>query len=224
MELFLKLVTTAAAAIGAWVAFTGLQTWRAQLIGKTEYDLARRLLRGVLEVREQIAAVRGPFMSAGEMTAALKEAGVSEPNFLNDTELRKATHLAYDRRWRRVSKAVSDLQADVLEAEVIWGEGICAAHKALLACVTELYSTLTLYLRAEGNESLQRRQGDKLESYFEIVYQTSNDPAKDPFSAKVSAAVRAFEQFLRPHLSLARGARSVARNEAISPEPPPDDR
>jgi len=217
VDLLLKLVTTVAAAIGAWVAFTGLQTWRAQLIGRTEYDLARRVLRGVLEVREQIAAVRGPFMSTGEMAAALKEEGVSEPNLLNDAERRKATHLAYDRRWRRMSKAVSDLQVDVLEAEVILGEGIRIAHKALLACVTELYSTLTLYLRAEGNESLQRKLGDKLESYFEIVYLTSNDPAKDPFSAKVSAAVREFEQLLRPHLSLARGVRVVARDEATSP-------
>jgi len=40
------LVVTLAAAGGLIVALLGLRTWKRQLKGKTEWDLARRYLRG----------------------------------------------------------------------------------------------------------------------------------------------------------------------------------
>ena len=211
MELLLRLITTAAAVTGAWVAVSGLQTWRAQLIGKTEYELARRLLRGALEVREQIAVVRGPFMSAGEMSAALtEEAGEKEPNVSDSEQLKKATGLVYNRRWSGVSKAMSDLRLDILEAEVIWGEPIKAAHRRLSGCVAELQTSLITYLRAPYNRPLQN-----MEQHFAVVYQISEDPTKDPFKAKVADAVGEFERMLRPHLSVGNGVRVVTRANAI---------
>jgi hypothetical protein len=221
MELILKLITAAAAVTVAWVAVQGLQTWRAQLIGKAEYDLARRLLRGVLEVREQIATVRGPFMSAGEMEAALKADGnEAETGLFDDQQRKKATALAYNRRWSGVTKAMADLQADLLEAEVIWGDPVRAAHKRLLACVAELFSSLSMHLRAQDNPELQRQLGGKFDEYFAVVYQMSDDPAKDQFTNKVAAAVKEFEKLLRPHLSMGRSTRVVTRDSSTPSEAP----
>jgi hypothetical protein len=212
MELFLKLITAAAAVTGAWVAVQGLQTWRAQLVGKTEYELARRVLRAVLEVREQIAAVRGPFMPAGEMAAALKAEGIEpEPGLFNDEQRKKATLLAYNKRWARVSKAMVDLETELLEAEVVWGEPVRSAQKELRGCVAELYSSLMMYLRAQDNPPLQKQLGDKVDEYFAVVYQVSDDPTKDKFLSRVATAVQDFEKMLRPHLSLNRVPRVSAR-------------
>jgi hypothetical protein len=60
------------------VAIIGLQTWKKQLKGKTEYELAQRLLMAVYKIRDAIYYVRNPFMSAGEINQALKDANVEQ--------------------------------------------------------------------------------------------------------------------------------------------------
>jgi hypothetical protein len=207
--------------MGVWIAYQGLQTWRAQLVGKTEYDLARRLLRGVLEVRDQIAAVRGPFMSAGEMVTALKEdqAG-EEPNLLDSRQHKKATALAYDRRWQGISHAVADMRPDLLEAEALWGEPIKVANKSLMACVGELNASLVLYFRALDNPRALQKLGDRLEQYFDVIYQTSDNPAEDAFTGKVGAAVDEFEKVLRPYLALTVDVQVHSREVAALRLPP----
>ena len=42
-----EIILTIAAIIGVVVAFVGLRTWRKQLKGNTEYELARRFLHSV---------------------------------------------------------------------------------------------------------------------------------------------------------------------------------
>jgi hypothetical protein len=42
-----EIVVTVAAAIGAFVAVRGLTTWKAQLSGKAEYEVAVKFLRAV---------------------------------------------------------------------------------------------------------------------------------------------------------------------------------
>src|SRR5215212_10812739 len=75
---FIKdLVTVFATVIGGGIAIYGLVAWKRQLRGRTEYELARRVLRAVYKVRDAIQGVRNPLQSAGEIEASLKEAGIS---------------------------------------------------------------------------------------------------------------------------------------------------
>ncbi|OQY20711.1 MAG: hypothetical protein B6I35_10155, partial [Anaerolineaceae bacterium 4572_32.2] len=67
-------VTILAALVAATVAIMGLRTWRKQLRGKTEYELARRLLRSVYRVRDAIRIVRNPFISSAETVQSMREA------------------------------------------------------------------------------------------------------------------------------------------------------
>jgi hypothetical protein len=194
--------TGAAALIGAGVAVAGLRTWRAQLRGKTEYELARRLLRGVFEIRDQVASVRNPFISGEEMAAAFKEVGV-EPKEGDMMRDKRTNGFVYQQRWKGLSKALSDVRVDVLEAEVLWGEPVRDADKALRFCIAELNVSLTMYLRAMNDERPMSKQiGEQIEKYSKVIYQLSDDPAEDLFTGKVSDAVKRFETLLRPHLTL----------------------
>ena len=69
----LEIVKTFTGVGALLVAYSGLQTWRRQLYGTAEYERARRLYRAVLDARDQIAALRLPFISAGEMLLAFKD-------------------------------------------------------------------------------------------------------------------------------------------------------
>ena len=142
LDTFKDLATSIAALTAAGVAWAGLNTWRQQLAGKTEYELARRLFRRVLEVRDAMAAARHPFMSAGELSEAIRRAGVeAQP----DDHL--ANRLAYGERWNRVTGALSDMQSDLLEAEVLWGDEVQSAGLELRSCAGTLFAAISAHLR-----------------------------------------------------------------------------
>ena len=69
-------LTGLAAVAGVIVASIGLGTWRAQLKGRTEYDLARRLLEATFDVRNMIREARSPMVPGGEVEAAAEALGV----------------------------------------------------------------------------------------------------------------------------------------------------
>src|SRR5689334_8252445 len=85
VSLVRDILTCCAALFAAGIAFLGLRTWRAQLKGKTEFELAQRLLQSVYKVRQAIAVVRHPWMSVAEESDAvkeyLKESEISESEF-----------------------------------------------------------------------------------------------------------------------------------------------
>ena len=193
------MITAAAAATGAIVAILGLRTWKAQLRGHTEYDLARRLLRSVFKVRDEIAGVRNPFMSAGEIQAAFDAAGVKpQPELGFD---KRSNQLVYEKRWSDLADALSTMQVELLEAQVIWGDRAKAIERDLRMCVAELNAAVSLHLRLERNDGLASRMtADKVSGAEAILWQVSDDPAQDAFTAKVSAAVAQFEALCRPAL------------------------
>jgi len=63
MDAFTDLVAAIAAAVGAWVAWSGVGEWKRHLVGKTETDLARRALLALLKYREAINHVRQHYPS-----------------------------------------------------------------------------------------------------------------------------------------------------------------
>jgi hypothetical protein len=196
----LKDVVVACAAVtGATVAVLGLKTWRRQLQGQAQYELARRYLRAVLNVRDAIRGVRAPFMSAGEIFAAMKEAGL-DPD-ADRREHLKQQRAAYSVRMNRLNQARSDLRVEALEAEVLWGK---AAQELLLPldrAIGELFASLYRYLDSqEPNASSSERQRDLQAELRGVVYQMSDDPKEDKFGATVQSAVDSVERFVSPHL------------------------
>jgi len=105
----IKDITTAIVAIiGVGVAIAGLSTWRKQIKGKTEYDLARRLLKSIYKIRDSIPAVRNPFQLAGEIEAALRESRIEPEGTLNYANT-KAIRAVYTMRWNKLRDSVIEL-------------------------------------------------------------------------------------------------------------------
>jgi len=139
-----EVVVIVAAATGACVALRGLKTWQRQLVGGTEWELARRLLRRVYAVQDGLHRMRGIFMSGAAQEDALKKTGRDHL----EGEERKAAALGagYEVRWARVQAVLSDLGVEALEAEVLWGREVVATLEPLYKCAKELQVYLTLYL------------------------------------------------------------------------------
>lgn len=177
-------VTTVAAATAGVVAIIGLKAWKKQLKGKTDYELARRYLRAAYKVRDAIKFVRNPFIPVEEMHIARKEDGLEPAIGSTDNQTMR---LVYDRRWKKLNEAVSDLDVELLEAEVSWGKPAVQSEEELDHCRRRLYASLKSYLEGRGDEKVD-----------DIIYDTGKE---NTFTTQVNAAVRKIEDYLKPHLS-----------------------
>jgi hypothetical protein len=166
-----KIATGIAALVAAWVAVEGLRAWRVQLLGATEYKLARRVLRAAFRVRDQIAQVRSPFVPVGEMIEAYKGAGLETEGLDFTRDSQRRDQLVYQRRWLPLATALSDLSLEMLEAEVLWGAGIRASETAIRGCVGELNAALSLYLRDVHSDHHRdaEKAAERIERQFAIV-------------------------------------------------------
>lgn len=143
-----NVVVAAAAAAGAITAWRGLNTWREELQGRHEYDLARRILTALYRVREAIRAARSPSMSASEYESRPDRAADDRPWSGKDMRY------AYQQRWNRISEPLVELDAALLEAEALWGTVLKSPRAALQKCLAELWVNIIKHLRANAPDDL----------------------------------------------------------------------
>ena len=201
VSLVKDIVTTLSAVTVAGIAILGLQTWKKQLKGKTEYELARRLLRTVYKVRDAIRLVRNPIMGAGEISQALQENNI-EVDQHDERFDAISQRSVYQRRLDKVQDALTELALDVFEAEAIWGQGIREKLEPLRKSVLTLFADIMLYLEQieePDRHILDRETAHKIRG---VIYECSEDPSKDSFTAEIIEAIKQVEDYLRPHLNL----------------------
>ena len=179
----IDLLTAIAALSGAMVAIYGVVQWKRQLKGKTDYEVARRYLKASLKLRDAIQSVRNPFVPLAEINSSLKEAGL-DPE-IDDN--RKTNLAVYNVRWKKVIGAWTDLELELLEAEVSWGKGAVDAQKPLDGCVRKLKASIDMHLQRYS------KRGEE-----ELIYNSGPD---DSFSIEVNNAIDGIKSYLKPHLT-----------------------
>jgi len=193
-------VTILAALVAATVAIMGLRTWKKQLRGKTEYELARRLLCSVYRVRDAIRIVRNPFVSSAEAVQSMQETEMEiesfDPRNTQHTVLRQQA--VYQRRWKGIQEAFMELDVDALEAEVIWEHDIAEHLQLLRQHTSTLYANIQRYLRNLSNPP-RHQETESLREIDRIIYAAGEDNA---FSAGVLAAIEGVENHLKAYLKL----------------------
>lgn len=183
-----SIITALAAVAGLILAVMGFSTWRDQLRGRTDYELARRYLRAAYKVRDSIRFVRNPFITVEESNAALKEADLQNNNSDHKSTDRDTQRAVYAWRWKEVKEAVSDLKVELLEAEVSWGKEAIDTQKDLHACMIKIFVAVKSHL---GPSEL-REKNDR-----DLIYDCGED---DEFNKSLNLAVEKIERYLAPHL------------------------
>lgn len=186
-----------------WFAWQGLGTWKRQIRGNTEFDLARRMQEAVYRVRDGLAVVRDPMTLAGEEVAAREEAGLEEPldpfDSKQDLETQKAV---FARRWQHLMGHVSHFQSVSLEAEVLWAREFTGLRDQLLALVRKLRAAAWRYFfEMEAGTLKGKKDAEELRRIMNY-WGGGADPDKDPFSAQIDQCVAAFEAFTKSRLRL----------------------
>ena len=200
VTLIKDIITGLSALTAAIIAILGLQAWKKQLKGKTEYELAQKYLKAVYKIREALAWVRNPYQSRTEIAQAMIEAKLENiPN--NDPSFHvKSTMAVYQKRFQKVTEAFLDLDAIMLEAETLWGEGVKEHIKSLQKHSSKLFITIQLYISDIERNAPFNAEKDK--ERMAIMYAITDGSADDSFTNEVKETIKKIEGFLKPRLKI----------------------
>lgn len=185
------------AAIGSFVALSGLRAWKIQLKGRSEYELAKRILKSVYALREAISRVRNPFVLANEMYSALKEKGIT----IKENEFDKWNFsVVFEMRWNDISTSLNDLRVSEIDAEVLWGKSISNSLDKLYKIVLVLNLNIQEFLQLNKREDYSQKHKDLLDKCKTIVYDRGKKNEPDNFTQKVNDIIKEIEDSLRKYL------------------------
>lgn len=193
------LVTIASLGVAAVVAINGLQTWRRQLKGTADYELAKRLLKATYRLRDALQSVRTPFMSSGEVAQAMKEAQLDiKPS---DEGYHAASNTAvYQMRWKPVVEAYQALELEAIETEALWGPEARTATTTIRKSIASLNIALGTVLEEWQSRGVGLLDEETRLANRRIVFSMSQ-PEQDPFTKDLNSAVDTIEDLARPYLT-----------------------
>jgi len=198
-----SLLTVIVVALGTIAAILGLGQWKKQMKGKVEYELARRLLHGLYDIRNAIDLVRTYRLTEEDLKAFEEQnpdakISVEDPDF--DAKIRQAGNRA---TWPKLGQALNSYKVDLQEAEVVWGKDAKEKLTPIVPKIDELWYANADYIEAVSSKAdssdfttrLERRL--KLE---QVIY--LQPPAReDKYEKEVDAIIADIEKYLRRFLN-----------------------
>ncbi|MGA2505239.1 MAG: hypothetical protein ABSG01_14225 [Anaerolineales bacterium] len=199
ISLVKDLVTIASIGIAGYVALRGLQAWRDQLKGTSDYQLAKRLLKATYQLRNALQRVREPFIKPGEFAYAVKEAQLDIKS--SDKDFHAASTAAvYQMRWKPVVEASQALDLEALEAETVWGPDVRAAITTIWINVNTLNNALGAFLEDMGSPFLTLDE-EYRKHFRSIVYSVTDDPENDPYLKSLTSAIKVIEEIAHRYIT-----------------------
>ena len=184
-----------AAAVTAYVAFTGIEKWKSELRGKANFDVARELIKSVYKLRDEMEYCRSPFVPAHEFPEGFR----GGMNKLTPEERGQAWAHVYHNRWEPVGSAVQEFDAALLEAEALWGGQIREKALRFRRTVQNLRSSIDAVIYNEysdGEDFKEREFGTKMRANVSATRKDKNE-----LSIEIEASIKDVENEIRPHLS-----------------------
>lgn len=198
---FCKDIILALAALAtACIAYNGLSTWKKELKGKSEYTLAKEVLRAIYQVREGFKHVRDPLMSGYEYP---KDTIGPNGMLIPEKEYEAFSH-AYDKRWEVLKNALMELEEKHIEAQVEWGPENQAKIIGIRKCAKQLQFIIWDFLERKRKPDQERWRQENTDPKEITKYdrkQTSilyDHGPENEFTQQINSAVIEFEEWLRP--------------------------
>lgn len=191
------IISGAAVAVAYYFGREGLNTWRRQLRGSADHDLARRLLIELYRHRDEIQRARSPAIFSFETVPFEGEVESTDPKRASyDSSAR-----AYRRRLTAMDDARNPLQATMLEAEAVWGTGLKKLIDHVFKLEREFVIYVQIYLHALNSEISIQGSFVRHEHLLErrnVLYHL--DSPDDVYWAEMTQALHNVEDYLRARL------------------------
>jgi hypothetical protein len=201
----LKDITVAGAAIyAAYRAGSGINLWKQQLRGQTDFDVARQILERLIVVKKAFWIAREPLILAHEFGPEFRGLLSQDPAYWTD-QLTGYTHV-YGARWSQLRDAWVELEGQSVKAEALWGDEVDGLVQGLRACINRINTAMDAHLsnlRDRGTTFQQDQDFARtVRAELHGRYSSAGEYEAGSLSAQFHAAYQAFESFCRDKLSV----------------------
>jgi hypothetical protein len=183
------IVTSISAAVAVLIAAFGLYTWKIQLKGTAKYDIARKLLKSVYNVKYAVEALRSRHMTIP------KEAATPVADFRIAHNL--ANEKVYQSRLNYLNQLMIDFEDRQLDAEIILKNTINDAGDNFRKFIREIEADIRLYLEMHSFPDIENDQ------FFRELRGKSLigvEPSKDEVRNNIDKLIRAYHDELDKYL------------------------
>lgn len=184
------IILACAAVITTGLAVYGVRSWQVELQGRTNYEIARSLLKVTYKFRDTLSDLRAPFVQSHEFP----------PDYTPlDTDKRKeseAHRYIFINRLKPVSEALQEYDIFALEAEVIWGEEIKSATDQYRSIIVTLNVAINRYII----DIVSNVEEINYDSYVNNLRKVYRNQENDDITAKISTDISEIEKIIKPHL------------------------
>jgi hypothetical protein len=165
------------------IGVAGLSTWRRQLRGASQYDVAKRAVLLTYQVQDALQGVRRPMLY-------LRKEEIESGRKIEEEQR------IYDERMRTLLEKWADLRTLSLEARVIWGQKAEEQFRPVKELIGELRAEIWMHFWLKGSFAAPGTTVDnnpeRVAANDKIVYKMSED---DDFSKRIDAVVYQIENF-----------------------------
>ncbi|MCB6541364.1 hypothetical protein KM92DES2_11627 [uncultured Desulfovibrio sp.] len=187
-------LTLIIAGCGVWVAWQGLRTWRRQLKGTSQFDVAKRLMLKVYQIRRDIEYCRSSVRKISIFTH--NEDGKPIPE---REQLRYSSDREMKSRFKYTLKTISEMDFLLFESEIILDKKLRELFQPIEEVCYVLRDSIEEYTEDYNQKNGRFRDDEERNRYRElrqIIYSRKGDAIQ----TKVNSAVREIEKFIKPYV------------------------
>lgn len=187
-------LTLLIAGCGVWVAWQGLKTWRRQLKGTSQFDVAKRLMLKVYQIRRDIEYCRSSVRKISIFTH--HEDGQPIPE---REQLRYSSDREMKGRFKYIIETSSEMDFLLFESEIILGKELRELFQPIEEVCYTLRDSIEEYTEDYNQKDDKFRDAEERNRYRElrqIIYSRKGDAIQ----AKVDSAVSEIEKFIKPYV------------------------
>lgn len=181
-DVFSTIGTIGALSIGV----LGLSTWRRQLRGTSEYELAKKAIFKAYEVQQALQTVRTRMLH-------LSKEEVEAGRMLEEEQR------IYDERMNHLNEKWAELQTIRLETKVVWSDDAHNCFNEIQKRIGDLKGAVWLHFWMKGAYAgpgaTVDNNPERVNENNKIVYFDSDD---DEFSTKIIESINEVERFFGP--------------------------
>lgn len=185
------------AIVVAIVAIVGVSQWRKEMIGKTKFDVAKKLAMLLYQYRNEFEAARSPFTFPGESADRVK--GEHETK---DESSTIDEYYARKKRLLPLQKRLIEVMETSWEAEIVLDKEIKHLIEPLKQSFIDLRAAIEIYffkvLEDQRNRHAPSAQVyEELQKQWHIVYGTDKDDTFKSVNASVENIVVLLRNYIK---------------------------
>ena len=172
------IINKIAVAVAAVLGIIGLWKWRAELIGKTKFEVARKMILLALQFRDEYGRTRNAWTYPGEWS----DRKTSDDETRNESQVLNE-YYARSRRLIPLQETLRKFYEVSWEAEVILSDKDAELVQLFEKLFKDLYVTMEMFFDAQLNQAKNSLLGkfvddvsnDQMKNWRKIIYGISED-------------------------------------------------